>query len=481
MIAGPRLADGRTQRVGYRGAGEHGRRAVRVRHAPGERSRSARGRRASVAPARRAEVRGRRRADRGREPLGADHRRRRGPELVGHLGGVRRARHRRAVPDRRRPAPRLPRRGARHDGRSRTWIAWSSSRSSSDRSSRSRTRSFRRRRSWRRTGTSPRGRGATSGSGRSEARPASRSPTGRSSRAWRWPRAAIWGSRRSTSSTRRWAGCWRRATDAVRVVRRERAAGPLQVPEGVAPSRSRTRCWSTRAASRSAPHELKAALEDEPFLEIHPNDAAPRGVTDGGAVRPCAPRPGRPSFRCASREHVVEGAVFVPFNQPGFAANTILPGVVLDRRDGRAGRRAGTRVRDGRRPRRWMPDGLARLAPADRTGRRGVLRAPDLRAALRVDGAQGDRRHADAEGTDARRAARHPDHARGRHQAVLQGRHHAHERRPARLRDRARTGDLPGVPGVRGDPVRHAGHALGPDRARSSWRTWTSASCGSWR
>jgi len=25
-------------------------------------------------------------------------------------------------------------------------------------------------------------------------------------------------------------------------------------------------------------------------------------------------------------EHVVEGAVFVPFNQPGFAANTILKG-----------------------------------------------------------------------------------------------------------------------------------------------------------
>ena len=25
-------------------------------------------------------------------------------------------------------------------------------------------------------------------------------------------------------------------------------------------------------------------------------------------------------------EHIVEGAVFVPFNQPGFAANTILQG-----------------------------------------------------------------------------------------------------------------------------------------------------------
>ena len=81
----------------------------------------------------------------------------------------------------------------------------------------------------------------------------------------------------------------------------------------------------TRAASPSARDELKAALEDEPFLEVHPNDAAPRGVIDGGAVtvRTAA---GEAELPVRVTEHVVEGAVFVPFNQPGFAANTILKG-----------------------------------------------------------------------------------------------------------------------------------------------------------
>ena len=37
-------------------------------------------------------------------------------------------------------------------------------------------------------------------------------------------------------------------------------------------------------------------------------------------------------------EHVAEGAVFVPFNQPGFAANTHPDRLVLDPRRRRAGR-----------------------------------------------------------------------------------------------------------------------------------------------
>jgi NADH-quinone oxidoreductase subunit G len=71
--------------------------------------------------------------------------------------------------------------------------------------------------------------------------------------------------------------------------------------------------------------ELKAALEDDPFLEIHPNDAAARDVIDGGrvAVRTAA---GEAELPARVSQHVVEGAVFVPFNQPGFAANTILQG-----------------------------------------------------------------------------------------------------------------------------------------------------------
>ena len=71
--------------------------------------------------------------------------------------------------------------------------------------------------------------------------------------------------------------------------------------------------------------ELKAALEDRPFLEIHPSDAAARAVVDGArvTVRTAA---GQAELPVRVTEHVVEGAVFVPFNQPGFAANTILNG-----------------------------------------------------------------------------------------------------------------------------------------------------------
>jgi NADH-quinone oxidoreductase subunit G len=71
--------------------------------------------------------------------------------------------------------------------------------------------------------------------------------------------------------------------------------------------------------------ELKAALEDEPFLEIHPSDAAARGVIDGGraTVRTVA---GEAELPVRVTDHVAEGAVFVPFNQPGFAANSILAG-----------------------------------------------------------------------------------------------------------------------------------------------------------
>jgi NADH-quinone oxidoreductase subunit G len=71
--------------------------------------------------------------------------------------------------------------------------------------------------------------------------------------------------------------------------------------------------------------ELKAALEDQPFMEIHPNDARARGVTDGGRaiVRTAA---GEAELPVRVTDQIVEGGVFVPFNQPGFAANTILQG-----------------------------------------------------------------------------------------------------------------------------------------------------------
>jgi NADH-quinone oxidoreductase subunit G len=71
--------------------------------------------------------------------------------------------------------------------------------------------------------------------------------------------------------------------------------------------------------------ELKAALGQEPFVEIHVDDAAERGIADGGTavVRTSA---GEVVLPVRVTEHIARGTVFVPFNQPGFAANTILAG-----------------------------------------------------------------------------------------------------------------------------------------------------------
>jgi NADH-quinone oxidoreductase subunit G len=71
--------------------------------------------------------------------------------------------------------------------------------------------------------------------------------------------------------------------------------------------------------------ELKAALGDDAFVEVHPEDAAPIGVVDGGRalVRTEA---GEAQLPARVTSGIARGAVFVPFNQPGFAANTLLSG-----------------------------------------------------------------------------------------------------------------------------------------------------------
>lgn len=71
--------------------------------------------------------------------------------------------------------------------------------------------------------------------------------------------------------------------------------------------------------------ELKAALGEEAFLEVHPKDAERLGLADGGRaiVRTEA---GEATLPARVIEHIAEGSAFVPFNQPGFAANTILSG-----------------------------------------------------------------------------------------------------------------------------------------------------------
>ena len=71
--------------------------------------------------------------------------------------------------------------------------------------------------------------------------------------------------------------------------------------------------------------ELKAALQDEVFVEVHPEDATALGLTDGGraTVRTDA---GEAELPVRVSPHIAQGAAFVPFNQPGLAANTILSG-----------------------------------------------------------------------------------------------------------------------------------------------------------
>ena len=71
--------------------------------------------------------------------------------------------------------------------------------------------------------------------------------------------------------------------------------------------------------------ELKAALGQEPFVEVHPDDAEKHGVADGGraVVRTKA---GEAELAVRVTEHVAAGTLFVPFNQAGFAANALLDG-----------------------------------------------------------------------------------------------------------------------------------------------------------
>ncbi len=72
-------------------------------------------------------------------------------------------------------------------------------------------------------------------------------------------------------------------------------------------------------------HELKAALEHPAFLELHPDDAERLGVLDGSraVVRTDA---GAADLPVRLTPHIAKGCVFVPFNNPGLAANTLLSG-----------------------------------------------------------------------------------------------------------------------------------------------------------
>src|SRR5207237_510625 len=71
--------------------------------------------------------------------------------------------------------------------------------------------------------------------------------------------------------------------------------------------------------------ELKDALEETPFVEVHTADAERLGLADGEMV---VISTGAGSARLTVRvtDGIQVGTVFVPWNQPGFAANTLLSG-----------------------------------------------------------------------------------------------------------------------------------------------------------
>jgi NADH-quinone oxidoreductase subunit G len=69
--------------------------------------------------------------------------------------------------------------------------------------------------------------------------------------------------------------------------------------------------------------ELKAALSQEAFVELHVDDAEALGVGDRAVVRTDA---GAATLPVHVTEHIAKGTVFVPFNNPGLAANTLLSG-----------------------------------------------------------------------------------------------------------------------------------------------------------
>jgi NADH-quinone oxidoreductase subunit G len=71
--------------------------------------------------------------------------------------------------------------------------------------------------------------------------------------------------------------------------------------------------------------ELKAALEDDAFIEVHPIDADARGLVDGGRAAVTTPA-GSVELPVRVTDGIASGTVFVPFNNPGLQANTLLSG-----------------------------------------------------------------------------------------------------------------------------------------------------------
>jgi predicted molibdopterin-dependent oxidoreductase YjgC len=73
-------------------------------------------------------------------------------------------------------------------------------------------------------------------------------------------------------------------------------------------------------------HELKAALEEEPFVEVHPDTAGRLGLAEAATRALVTTAVGEAELPIRLTTAIAPGAAFVPFNQPGLAANTLLSG-----------------------------------------------------------------------------------------------------------------------------------------------------------
>jgi predicted molibdopterin-dependent oxidoreductase YjgC len=71
--------------------------------------------------------------------------------------------------------------------------------------------------------------------------------------------------------------------------------------------------------------KLKEALEEPAFVEVHSSDASRLGLADGVEAR-VRTEAGVAALRVRITDHIAPGVVFMPWNQPGLAANTLLSG-----------------------------------------------------------------------------------------------------------------------------------------------------------
>jgi len=71
---------------------------------------------------------------------------------------------------------------------------------------------------------------------------------------------------------------------------------------------------------------LKEALGEPAFLEVHPSDAQRLGLSDGETADVGTQAGTTTGLPVRITEDIAVGTAFVPFNNPGLQANTLLSG-----------------------------------------------------------------------------------------------------------------------------------------------------------